>query len=179
LIDTLPEQQLADLAAEIDAGNVKTLFVVNEDLTAAGLSVEQLSKVSIIYAGSHNDATAQKAAVVLAGLSVFEKSGSFINQQFRLQKFVPAVPGPEGVVDDLVILGTLLANLSGVEAPSTANSVWQMLATAVPALAGISFAKIPATGVVVEGAAFAGLPFVEKKALHFDPAASVEAAVAN
>lgn len=179
LIDTLPEQQLADLAAEIDAGNLKTLFVVNEDLTAAGLSAEQLSKVSIIYAGSHNDATAQKAAVVLAGLSVFEKSGSFINQQFRLQKFVPAVPGPEGVVDDLVVLGTLLANLSGVEAPSTANFVWQMLATAVPVLAGISFAKIPATGVVVDGAAFAGLPFVEKKALHFDPAASVEAAVAN
>ena len=57
--------------------------------------------------------TAKYANVVLPGASFFEKSGTFVNQQFRLQKFARAVPGPHGVADDLVTLSRLLAALGG------------------------------------------------------------------
>jgi NADH-quinone oxidoreductase subunit G len=170
LISTLPEQKLTGLAADIDAGRVKTLLVVGEDLTAAGLTEAQLAKVQIVYLGTQRDETSAKAAVVLAGLTVFEKAGSFINQQFRLQKFVRAVPGPDSATDDLVILGALLANLTGRPAVSAVDSVWNVMAGEIALLKGLSFAAIPALGVKLDGAAFASLPFVEGKSLEYDPA---------
>jgi len=172
LIDALPVPQLSGLAREIDAGRVKTLLVVGEDLVGAGLNAAQLAKVSIVYVGTHLDATAAKAAVVLAGLTVFEKFGSFINQQFRIQKFHRAVPGPAGARDDLVLLASLLANVSGAEAPSVMESVWAAMSAEVPALAGLSFARIPATGKVLDGAPWSSLPFIEGKTMHFNPAAA-------
>ena len=171
LISKLPEQKLADLAAEIDAGRVKTLLVHGEDLTAAGLTEAHLAKVQIVYVGTQNDATAAKAAVVLAGLTVFEKFGSFVNQQFRLQKFVRAVPGPAGAADDLVLFASILANLTGVTVASTVDTVWSTIAAEVALLKGLSFPAIVPTGVVLDGSSFAGLPFVEGKSLRYDPAA--------
>jgi NADH-quinone oxidoreductase subunit G len=170
LISVLPQPRLDDLAADIDAGRVQTLLVVGGDFAAAGLTEAQLAKVQIVTIGTHADATTARAAVALAGLTVFERGGSFINQQFRLQKFVRAVPGPADATDDLVLLASLLANLTGTSAPSTVESVWSAMAAEVPQFAGLSFAAIPATGVVIDGAAFAGLAFPEGKGLHFEPA---------
>ncbi len=171
LITRLPEQKLADLGSDIDAGRTATLLVHGEDLTAAGLTEAQLAKVRIIYLGTQNDATAAKAAVVLAGLTVFEKSGSFVNQQFRLQKFVRAVPGPAGTTDDLVVLASLLANLTGVTVASTIDTLWSEMAGEVALLKGLSFQVIAPGGVLLDGSSFAGLPFVEGKSLRYDPAA--------
>ncbi|MBE2215601.1 MAG: (2Fe-2S)-binding protein [Opitutaceae bacterium] len=171
LISKLPEQKLTDLAADIDAGRVKTLLVHGEDLTAAGLTEAQLAKVQIVALATQADAITAKAAVVLAGLTVFEKFGSFVNQQFRLQKFVRAVPGPDGAADDLVLLASLLANLTGVSTASTVDTVWTSIAAEVPLLKGLSFQAIEPTGVVLDGSSFAGLPFVEGKSLRYDPAA--------
>jgi NADH-quinone oxidoreductase subunit G len=42
------------------------------------------------------NATSAAAKVVIPTLTVFEKSGTFVNQQFRIQKFAKAVPGPPG-----------------------------------------------------------------------------------
>ena len=89
-----PSAQLTDLAAAIDAGKVKTVISVGEDLAAAGLTAAQLAKVSIVYLGTHANATSAAAKVVLPTLTVFEKNGTFVNQQFRIQKFHKAVPGP-------------------------------------------------------------------------------------
>jgi len=176
LIDDLPKQRLDDLAARIDAGEVRTIFAVNEDLTAAGLSAEQLAKVTIVYLGTHANATSEAAAVVLPGLTVFEKSGTFVNQQFRLQKFHRAVPGVPGARDDLFLLGSLLANATGSQAPTVVASVWEAMAAEIGPFKGLSFAAIPDTGVLVDGSAFAGLPFVEGKSLHYEPAGMEAAA---
>ena len=102
-IDTLPEANLTGLAGKIDRGEVDTLVVYNEDLTTAGIRPSRLEKVQVIYLGTHGNATSEAASVVIPTLTVFEKSGTFINQQFRLQKFLQSVPGPPGVADDLVI----------------------------------------------------------------------------
>ena len=45
--------------------------------------------------------TTAAAEVVLPALTVFERSGTFINCQFRLQSFAQAVPGPTGVLPDV------------------------------------------------------------------------------
>jgi NADH-quinone oxidoreductase subunit G len=171
LITALPSQKLASLAADIDAGKVSTVISLGEDLTAAGLTAAQLAKVSLIYLGTHRNATSDAAKVVIPTLTVFEKSGTFVNQQFRLQKFAKAVPGPAEVADDLVTLGHLVAAAGGAVLPTDLAGLWTTLSVEVKQLAGISYAKLPATGQVLDATAWSGLPFVEGATLHFKPAA--------
>ena len=176
LITALPAQKLTSLAADIDSGKVTTVLSIGEDLIAAGLTAAQLAKISVIYLGTHKNATSAAAKVVIPTLTVFEKSGSFVNQQFRLQKFAKAVPGPAGVSDDLVTLAELVAAAGGGVISFDLAQVWQSLAAEVKPLAGLSHAKLPATGQQLDASAWAGLPFCEGETLHFKPAA-VPAAV--
>jgi NADH-quinone oxidoreductase subunit G len=174
LIAALPSQKLADLAASIDAGKVKVVVSVGEDLAAAGLTAAQLAKVAIVYLGTHANATSAAAKVVLPTLSVFEKNGTLVNQQFRLQKFAKAVPGPQGATDDLVVLAKL-ATAAGTAVPSDFGSVWKLLAAEIPNLAPITYANLPETGLLLDATPFAALPFVEGETLHYKPAAPAAA----
>ena len=176
LITQLPGAQLAQLSADIDAGKIKTVLSHGEDLVAAGLTPAQLAKVSIIYLGTHADATSAAAKVVLPTLHTFEKAGTFVNQQFRIQKFAAAVPGPAGSTNDLAVLSKLLAAVGGAALASDVHGLWPVIAASVPALAGLSYKGIAETGVVLDSAAFAGLPFVEGETLKYKPAAPAVAA---
>ncbi len=172
LITALPEAKLTALAAAIDAGQVKTVISVGEDLTAAGLTAAQLAKVAVIYIGTHANATSAAAKVVLPTLTVFEKSGSFVNQQFRIQKFSKAVPGLVGATDDLVVLSRLVAAAGGSAQPADLAGLWAVIAAEVPALAHAAHAKLPETGLLLDSTPWAALPFVEGETLHFKPAAA-------
>ena len=169
LVSALPSAQLAGLGAEIDAGRVRTVLAIGEDLAAAGLTAAQLAKVSVVCLGTHANPTSAAAQVLIPTLTVFEKSGTFVNQQFRLQKFAAAVPGPAGTTDDLAVLGQLVAALGGPAAADLAG-VWTRLAAAVPALATVTFANLPETGLLLDPTPYAALPFVEGAGLHHSPA---------
>jgi NADH-quinone oxidoreductase subunit G len=175
LIKELPAAQLTGLGAAIDAGKVRALVAVNEDLTAAGLTAAQVAKVAVVYLGTHANATTAAAKVVLPTLSVFEKSGTFVNQQFRIQKFVTCVPGPVGATNDLAVLAKLVAAAGGPAVPSDLHALWNTLAAEVPALGTMRFGNIPETGLLLDATPFAGLPFVEGETLHYKPAAAAVA----
>ena len=176
LITALPAQQLAALAADIDAGKVRTVLSLGEDLSAAGLSAANLAKVAIVYVGTHRDATSDAAKVVIPALTVFEKAGTFVNQQFRLQKFAAAVPGPAGVASDAATLSALLAAVGAGGVSSELAPLWSALSAEVRVLSGLSYANLPATGQLLEASVWSGLPFVEGAGLHFQPAAPAAAA---
>jgi NADH-quinone oxidoreductase subunit G len=176
LISALPAQQLTSLAADIDAGKVKTVLSVGEDLTAAGLTAAQLAKVSVVYLGTHRNATSDAAKVVIPALTVFEKSGTLVNQQFRLQKFAKAVPGPAGVADDLVTLATLVGAVTRSTVASDLGSLWAVIAAEVKPLATATYANLPATGLLLDATPWAALPFCEGETLHFKPAAAAATA---
>jgi NADH-quinone oxidoreductase subunit G len=171
LISQLPAPQLTELGAQIDAGTIKTVLVLGEDLAAAGLSAAQLAKVALVYLGTHGNATSEAARVVIPTLSVFEKHGTVINQQFRIQRFAKAVPAPAGATDDLLVLAKLLAAAGGPSVGAEVGSLWPAIAAEVPALATLAYGNIPDTGLLLDGTAFAGLPFAEGPTLHFTPAA--------
>jgi len=170
LISDYPANELTALAAQIDSGAVDTVVAYNEDLIEAGLSEAQLAKVKVVYIGSHSNATSAAAAVALPTLTVFEKYGTFINQEFRIQKFLPAIPGLAGAKDDLVVLSALLAGNDVVIPAKTATDVWTALSEEVALLKDLSFTSIAPTGVLLDGSAYQHLPFVEGKTLHFEPA---------
>ena len=172
LINVLPEQKLSALATDIDGGKVTAVVSVGEDLTAAGLSAEQLAKVSIIYLGTHANATSDAAKILIPTLTTFEKSGTLVNQQFRIQKFARAVPPTSGTTDDLIVLAKLVAGVGGSVLAAEVNALWSTIAAEVSALTTLSLKSIPFTGLLLDGIPFASLPFVEGPYLHFEPAAA-------
>ncbi len=178
LINRLPASQLTELGAAIDTGKIKTVLSINEDLTAAGLSAAQLAKVKVIYLGTHGSATTDAAQVVFPGHTVFEKSGTFINQQFRLQRFSQAIPGIAGTVSDLTVLTRLLAALGGTAFTADLAALWRTIGEEIRTLSGVSYGSLPETGLVVDSKDFAHLPFCETDGLHFKPTAKPVAAAA-
>jgi NADH-quinone oxidoreductase subunit G len=175
LIAALPATGLTALGAQIDAGQVKAVVAVGEDLADAGLTPAQFAKISVVYLGTHANATSAAAKVVLPTLSVFEKNGTFVNQQFRLQKFAKAVPGPQGATDDLIVLAKLAA-AAGAAVASDLGSVWKLLAAEIATLAPITYANLPETGLLLDATPFAALPFAEGETLHYKPAQPAVAA---
>ncbi len=172
LIKAYPPTELYELAAAIDHGAIKAVITFDEDLVAGGLTKEQMAKISIVSVGTQKSATTDAAKVVLPSLTVFEKRGSFINQQFRVQKFAAAVPGPAQALDDLAILRRLIAGVAGTPVASAdVDAVWSEMAKDIPALAGITWSTIPATGRLIDGSPWAKEPYVEGATLHFQPAA--------
>jgi NADH-quinone oxidoreductase subunit G len=175
LINKLPDAKLTELGQAIDAGTVKTVLAINEDLLEAGLTAAQLSRVAVIQIGTHGGGAADLARVILPGHTVFEKSGTFINQQFRIQKFDAAIPGLAGTSGDLGLLNRLLVAVGGTAVGQDLASVWKHLSEEVAILAGLSPSRIPETGVALNGADFANLPFPEGESLHHKPAAKTVA----
>jgi NADH-quinone oxidoreductase subunit G len=177
LISALPSAQLTTLAADIDAGKTKVVVVINEDLLAAGLTAAQLAKVSVIYLGTHANPTSAAAKVVIPTVTVFEKAGTFINQQFRIQKFIQAVPPLAGAHNDIAALAALSA-AAGSAVPSEIGTLWPVIAAEVPALATMLYKNIPETGLLLDSTPWAGLPFAEGETLHYKPAAPAAAVTA-
>ena len=177
LITQLPCAELKQLSGEIDSGKVKTVVAINEDLLAAGLTAAQLAKVTVIYLGTHANGTSAVAKVVIPTVTVFEKAGTFINQQFRIQKFIQAVPPLAGAHNDLAALAALSA-AAGSSVPSEIGTLWPVIAAEVPALATMLYKNIPETGLLLDSTPWAGLPFAEGETLHFKPAAPAAAVTA-
>jgi NADH-quinone oxidoreductase subunit G len=172
LVGGLPSADLDSLGARIDSGQVATVLSVGEDLSAAGLAPAQLAKVAVVYLGTHANATSAAARVVIPTLTVFEKSGTFVNQQFRIQKFARAVPSAAGATDDLVVLAKLAGAAGSPGLGSDVGALWKQIAAEIPMLATMSYASLPDTGLLLDGARWDALPFAEGPSLHFQPGAA-------
>lgn len=147
----LPQERITELGEKIDQGSVAMLFVWNEDLLDFGLTEAQLRKTTVVYFGIHRNQTSALADVVIPTLTAFEKSGTFINEQWRLQKFYQAVPGPAGVLSDVFLLEHLRTHLLGEAylAPSL-QTIWQELSKEFKSLEGITFESIPSEGICLQ-----------------------------
>ncbi|KAF0095540.1 MAG: NADH-quinone oxidoreductase subunit G [Puniceicoccaceae bacterium 5H] len=172
MIGNLPEEQLEDLRKKLESGEVTHLLAVGEDLAEAGIPAELLKQAQVVYIGTRHCDTCQHSKIELPLLTVFEKSGTFVNQQFRLQKFNQAVPGPAGTLFGLSTFTKLYAALTGESpyAPSPA-AIWTHMAEEIAEFSGLRYQDIPKTGKVLDGSRFDKLPFREGASLHFTPAA--------
>ena len=170
LIEQYPSDHLKDLGNSIDQGDVDALLVFSEDLRESGISESQMN-VPIVYVGTHQNSSVKAAKVVLPALTVFEKSGSFINRSFILQSFKQAVPGPAGVLGDTQIIAELHHRLSDQDKPSTvASELWATIAeNSNQVFSGISYQELLKNCIQLDGSSWSELPFVEEQALHYNP----------
>ena len=151
-------------------GDVETIVVFSEDLTTCGIKSEQLKKVNIVYFGTQSNTTSELARALLPTLTVFEKSGSFVNQQFRLQTFLQCVPGPAGLLPDSVLIAKLRAALLGDSAVNpSVNEIWREMSDELSVFEGMTFANIGEEGKLLDSQPFDHLPFCEGKTLHYEP----------
>ena len=170
LVQRLPDEQLDDLKGLIQEGSIKTVLAVGEDIIEAGIPAELVKKINLVVLASHHSESTQYAAVELPLLTVFEKNGTFVNQQFRVQKFSQAIPGPDGVLPGVATFTRLLTALNpALEKTPSVSAVWNEMSETVSEFSGMAFETIPSTGQVVEDARFAQFPFAEGKGIHFEP----------
>jgi NADH-quinone oxidoreductase subunit G len=168
LTNKVATADLSDLKTQIEHGNIKTLIVINEDIIAAGIEESSLKHLNIIYLGTHANATSAKAHVIIPTLTVFEKTGSFINVQYRLQKFHQAIPGPVGTMPDIIILDRLHALITKSERPAwSLSDLWNLMADQCTELQDHSFEKIPAQGILLNASRFQHFVMPETKLLHY------------
>lgn len=98
----------------------------------------------ILYMDYIASGVAELADAALPGLAWFEKSGTFINHEGRVQRIRPALnPPAQGVQDDIITLSSLGRLLHGEDWPAMAPKVFEMLAAEHPVFEGLDY---PALG---------------------------------
>ncbi len=166
-----PAMNLEGLESDLLAGKVSTVLAYNVDLSAFGVSTQALQKAQVVYLGTHENTTSRTAALVLPTLTVFEKSGSFINRQCRLQTFLQAVPGGPGLLPDVTLLERLIASVTGAAASTPSiHTIWEKMAAECAPLKGLSFAAVGEAGQLLDPAFCEGAQFLEQTGWHFEPA---------
>jgi NADH-quinone oxidoreductase subunit G len=145
-------QALARLSSAIDAGRIKALLAFHEDVTGIGVTVEQLSKLSLVVLTTLlPNFTMERAHYVLPGAGFAEKRGSLINVHGRLQRLNKAVSAPGNAKEDWEILRDLRFAATGGNGVTTIEDVFRAMALEVPAFEGLSLSKIGPLGVALAG----------------------------
>ena len=126
----------------------------------------------MIYFGSSKNSTSEQAKVVFPSLSVFEKEGTFVNQNFILQKFKQAILPPMGLMSDCGVLKAILNELdkeSNAVAMASVDELWGEIAENVELLKSVRWSEIPEEGLALDAEAFANMNFVETENLKYKP----------
>lgn len=165
-----PKDNLSKLNNDLKKGTVDTLLVLNEDLLSSGVEAESLMGVPVVYMGTHAHATSEIAEVTIPTLTSFEKRGTFVNRSFFAQGFAQAVPGPAGLLPDTHILCKLLTGLDEeCKLSPDLSLIWKNLSSPPKSpFKGMTFTDALRGSLKIDGSKWDELPFVEKKALHFE-----------
>jgi len=152
LTTTNPITSLNELKESIEKNLIKTLIVCNEDLAQIGLNPELQKKVKLIHIGTRRHPASSTIRAEIPSLTVFEKDGTFINRQRRLQKFHQAVPFRPGVFPDYCFWDSILNFLQSQETSfRPLNDIWTSMSQHLAPLNNIHFSKIPLDGIQLEG----------------------------
>jgi NADH-quinone oxidoreductase subunit G len=98
-----------DVEAILDGasrGEIDAVYLLGAD----EIDMSRLGKAFVIYQGTHGDAGAHRADVILPGAAYTEKSGTYVNTEGRVQRGERAVFPPGDAREDW----TILRALSGV-----------------------------------------------------------------
>ena len=140
--------KLGAIAAGIRDGSITALLAIGEDATKAGLADDDLAKLDAIVAlDILPNRTTAKARVVLPASAWCEKRGSMINLKNRIQRLNKAVLPPGSARDDWEILRDLILAISGSNGLHSIEDVFKAMASATPALAGLTLSRIGDLGV--------------------------------
>lgn len=136
------------------ARNCPVLVVAESDFGDAAHDAQVVERLRqthfLVVLGWADTPLAQAADVALPTATHAEKDGTFVNVQHRLQRFERAFPARGDVLPAVEALTDLLALVAEPEWQGlSTEGVFDRMAEAVPALAGITWGRIPAEGLLV------------------------------
>ena len=145
-----PGTRMAVITELMSSGRLRAVIALGENLLKVGFERRDLEKVSFLVS-LHilANASAELSHVVLPGSAYAEKRGSMINVTGRLQRLNKAVTAPGNARDTWEILRDLIVEVGGSNGLHSVEDVFLRITTEVPALQGLSFAKISDPGVQV------------------------------
>jgi NADH-quinone oxidoreductase subunit G len=132
------------------ASRCVVLVVCDSDFGKAAWDAETVARLRkakfLVVFGWADSPLAQAADVALPVAHHGEKDGTFVNVEWRVQRFEKAFP-PTGQVRPAVeVLSDLLSRFDAGWAHQSASTVFDRLAGELPAFAGLSWRRLPATG---------------------------------
>ena len=146
-----PGKLLPEIFQRVQAGGIKAVLALSEDLMNAGLTTDDLEKLeAFILLDILPNRTSAYATTLLPGYSFAEKRGSMVNIKGRLQRLNRAVHGPGEARDDWEILRDLLQKLTGSNGVYLIEDVFKQMAEGIPQLHGLSLSKIGDLGIQLE-----------------------------
>ena len=139
------------MTAAAGRGDLEILFLLGADELDAGA----LGSAFVVYLGSHGDAGAHRADIILPGAAYTEKSGTFVNTEGRVQMTMRAAFPPGEARDDWAILRALSDTLGHKLPFDTLAQLRAGLYEAHPHMAALDEIE-PGNGADVAGLARAG-----------------------
>jgi NADH-quinone oxidoreductase subunit G len=102
----LPQKGGRDTTAILDAtsrGDIDFVYLLGAD----EIDTKKLGKAFVIYQGSHGDAGAHRADVILPGAAYTEQNGTYVNTEGRVQQAKRATFPPGDAREDWTIIRAL------------------------------------------------------------------------
>jgi NADH-quinone oxidoreductase subunit G len=141
------------------SGTMDVLYLLGAD----EIETSRLGKTFVVYQGSHGDAGAHRADIVLPGSAYTEKSGTYVNLEGRAQLAAKAAFAPGDAKDDWAILRALSAH-AGHQLPyDTIDALRAAMYRAAPQLARLDSTAPADPSAIIKlaniGGTMNGLPF--------------------
>jgi NADH-quinone oxidoreductase subunit G len=142
---------VASMLAAAGKGQLDVLYLMGAD----EIDMDRLGKAFIVYQGSHGDAGAQRADVVLPGSAYTEKSATYVNVEGRAQMASRAAFPPGDAKEDWAIVRALSAQVGHTLPYDNLPAVRAAMYKEAPALARLDAVE-PASPSGVEALAARG-----------------------
>jgi len=141
----------AEMLTGDGAAGCAVLVVCDSDFGRAAWDPETVARLRragfLLVFGWADSPLAQAADLALPLAHHAEKDGTFVNVEWRLQRFLAAYPAPGQMRSGVEVLTDLLGRFDSAWSRLDTAAVFDRLAAAVPAFAGLSWRHLPATGV--------------------------------
>jgi len=127
------------------------LVVLGDDLSDQDESFGANASL-FVYLGTFDSPAARNADFVLPITTFAEEEGTFVNAQGRVQRFRQGLRGPGTSQPAWLVLGTLVAALTGEGRPVSAAQVFGRIAERHAVFAGLTWDGVGSSGAVLEAA---------------------------
>jgi NADH-quinone oxidoreductase subunit G len=126
------------------------VIVLDPDLTATDEQVLAAAPGMVVLMGTIFNEGLRSAELILPLTTMAEENGTYVNRDRRIQRYNQAKSQPGMARPAWWIAGEVIAGPGpSASAPSTAAEAFELLAERWPALAGITYADIGYTGLVL------------------------------
>ena len=165
-----PGLTLMEMMEAIGEGRIKALFILGENplLTDPDATRvrDELSRLDLLVVQDiFRTETAEKAGVVLPGVSFAEKDGTFTNTERRVQRVRTAIKPLGDARPDWQILCDLASRMGYPMSYGSPQEIMDEIASLTPSYGGISYARLDERGIQwpCPDADHPGTPYLHKE----------------